>query len=65
MNITVVNNVLTIRATRNTFGVPQVLPISIEVDTNDIQNLTVNGNGTTIISDIGAQGLNLSVNGNG
>jgi hypothetical protein len=65
VNISIMNNELIIRTTRNTFGLPQRLPVSVEIVTSDIQNLTINGNGTTVASNIGAQGLNVNVNGNG
>ncbi len=65
ITITNVNGQLTILGVHNTFGTPRNLPVDIEIDTSDIQNLTLQGNGTYIISNIGEQGLNLNLKGNG
>lgn len=60
-----INGQLSIVTVHNTFGAPHVLPISVEIYTSNVQNLTLQGNGTYIISGIGSQGLNLNVSGNG
>lgn len=65
ITITNLNGQLSITTVRNTFGAPRVLPVSVEIYTSNIQNLTLQGNGTYIVSDIGSQGLNLNVSGNG
>lgn len=65
INISNTNGQLTIVGVRNTFGTPHNLPVAIEIDTSDIQNLTLQGNGTYMVSNIGQQGLNLNVSGNG
>lgn len=64
INVFLQNGQLNIIASHS-FGVPNRLPVAIEIDTGELQNISLTGNGTTIISGIGTQGLNLNVAGNG